>query len=121
MRGHQILNVFLGGNLIIDIPKDFDTLIKHQCDDYMHCFHRVVVKKNTLLSKMCHCDSSSVTTNHHQAVEQLSPLLVSNANTGDNLIEGIEWRHPEGKSFLLGVQWHPERMDKINPLSGYCK
>jgi len=117
-RGNQILNVYLGGKLIIDIPQDHPSDIIHQCDDWEHCFHNINVIKNTQLSKISQCDSAVVTTNHHQAVEQLSPLLIANALAGDNLIEGIEWQHPEGKSFLIGVQWHPERMEKDNPLSG---
>ena len=117
-RGHQILNVFLNGTLIIDIPKDVGTKVIHQCDDYLHCFHSVMVPKKSLLSKISHCDSAMVTSNHHQAIERLSPLLIANACSNENLIEGIEWQHPAGKSFLLGVQWHPERMEKKNPLSG---
>jgi putative glutamine amidotransferase len=116
-RGHQILNVYLGGSLIIDIPGDIGVQTVHQCDDYLNCFHSVKVIKNTALANLCLCDSAMVTTNHHQAVDHLSPMLTANAVAGDNLIEGIEWRQPEGKSFLLGVQWHPERMDQSNPLS----
>ena len=117
-RGHQILNVFLGGTLIIDIPKDFGKNTLHQCDDYLHCFHNVVVRKSTLLAKISGSASSQATTNHHQAIDRLSTQLISNATADDKLIEGIEWKNPEGKSFLLGVQWHPERMDRSNPLSG---
>ncbi|MEI6173153.1 MAG: gamma-glutamyl-gamma-aminobutyrate hydrolase family protein [Bacteroidota bacterium] len=117
-RGHQILNVYLGGKLIIDIPKDYPSKIVHQCDDYLHCFHNVIIKQNSLLASLSRCDSAAVTTNHHQAIEQLSPLLTVNAHANDDLIEGFEWEHPEGKSFLMGVQWHPERMEKSNPLSG---
>jgi putative glutamine amidotransferase len=117
-RGHQILNVYLGGTLIIDIPKDVAHPEMHQCDDYLHCFHPVSISKSTLLARISHCESAQVTTNHHQAVDRLSPLLISNASSGDKLTEGIEWKNPEGKSFLIGVQWHPERMDITNPLSG---
>jgi putative glutamine amidotransferase len=117
-RGHQILNVYLGGTLVIDIPQDIGRRVKHQCDDYLHCNHGVRVRKTTLLGSICMCDSASVTTNHHQAVDHLSPLLVSNATSDDNLIEGVEWKDPGEKSFLIGVQWHPERMDRANPLSG---
>ncbi len=117
-RGHQILNVFLGGTLIIDIPKDYSKRILHQCDDYLHCFHAVNVRAKSMLANISGCDSATVTTNHHQAVEQLAPQLTANAFSVDRLIEGIEWRNPQGKSFLLGVQWHPERMDASNPLSG---
>jgi len=118
-RGQQILNVYLRGKLIIDIPADFKPARIHQCEDYLHCFHTVFITKNTLLHKIAGCDSGSVTTNHHQAVEILSPLLTANARSADGLIEGIEWRNPAGKSFLLGVQWHPERMEKSNGLSGH--
>ena len=117
-RGHQILNVYLGGTLIIDIPQDFGKRTIHQCDDYLKCFHAVNVVKTTMLSKISMCGSAQVTTNHHQAVDFLSPQLVPNSTSDDNLIEGIEWKNPEGKSFLLGVQWHPERMDRSNALSG---
>ena len=117
-RGHQILNVFLKGTLIIDIPKDIGTKVIHQSDDYLHCLHPVVIPGKTLLSKISHCESGRVTSNHHQAVDRLAPVLTANAYAGDQVIEGIEWKQPSGKSFLLGVQWHPERMEKSNPLSG---
>jgi putative glutamine amidotransferase len=116
-RGHQILNVYLGGTLIVNIPEDVGKGVVHQCDDYLHCFHQVNVDQTTMLAKVSKCEGSEVTTNHHQAVDHLSPLLISNAVSADKLIEGVEWRNPDGKSFLLGVQWHPERMDPSNPLS----
>lgn len=117
-RGHQILDVFLGGTLVIDIPSDIRSPIKHQCDDYLHCFHAVLVKPNSILARLSGCDSVNVTTNHHQAVENLSPMLSANAFAHDSVIEGFEWKRPDNKSFLIGVQWHPERMEKNNPLSG---
>jgi putative glutamine amidotransferase len=116
-RGHQILNVYLGGSLIVDIPSDRGTKVIHQCDDYLNCFHSVTVTGKTLLAEICKCDSAGVTTNHHQAIDRLSPLLKINAVSDDGLAESIEWLEPANKSFLLGVQWHPERMDFVNPLS----
>jgi putative glutamine amidotransferase len=117
-RGHQILNVALGGTLIIDIPQDYKSSILHQCDDYLHCFHPVSVNPYTRLSEISHCRADTVTTNHHQAIGKLSHLLIANAHSPDGLIEGMEWASSEAKSFLIGVQWHPERMDKMNGLSG---
>jgi gamma-glutamyl-gamma-aminobutyrate hydrolase PuuD len=29
----------------------------------------------------------------------------------------MEWENPENKPFFMAVQWHPERMDTLNPLS----
>lgn len=117
-RGHQIINVYLGGKLVIDVPSDFPEPETHQCDDYLNCFHSVAVSQNTQLARISGCDSAVVTTNHHQAVADLAPFLKISAWSKDRLPEAIEWIDPEGKSFLLGVQWHPERMDKTNPLSG---
>lgn len=117
-RGHQLLNVYLGGKLIVDIPSDFGTTTIHQCEDYLKCFHQVYIPRNTLMYSLTAADSATVTTNHHQAVEILSPLLIVNARSADGLTEGTEWLNPYGKNFIMGVQWHPERMAEENPLSG---
>ena len=46
---------------------------------------------------------------------------MANCRAEDGTVEGAEWRHKEGKPFLLCVQWHPERMYKLglqdSPLS----
>jgi putative glutamine amidotransferase len=122
-RGEQILNVTLGGSLIADIPAHFEHLpriyhITHQCEDYLRCVHSVHVFPNTLLHSIVGRDTGFVNTNHHQAADRLASGLVCNARSLDGLTEGIEWETYQGKSFMIGVQWHPERMDTSNPLSG---
>jgi putative glutamine amidotransferase len=124
-RGEQIINVTLGGTLIVDIPTYFqsgagsrESAVIHQCEDWVHCFHVVGVQPNSVLRIAVGCDTGTVTTNHHQAVADLAPGLICNARSPDGIIEGIERERPAGKSFLVGVQWHPERMDTANPLSG---
>jgi putative glutamine amidotransferase len=47
---------------------------------------------------------------HHQSVARLGEGLQVNCFAEDGTIEGVEWTRPEGRSFLLAVQWHPERM-----------
>ncbi|MEI6884923.1 MAG: gamma-glutamyl-gamma-aminobutyrate hydrolase family protein [Bacteroidota bacterium] len=117
-RGNQLINVYLGGKLIVDIPTDYGQKVTHMCRDYRYCFHEVYIQRNSRLYEVVATDSASVTTNHHQAVDFLSPLLTVCARSSDGLIEAVEWLNPEGKNFLLGVQWHPERMDNGNPLCG---
>ena len=78
----------------------------------------VYVERNSLLRTLCNCDSALVTTNHHQAVRLLGPDLKANAYAPDGLIEGVELADRSGQPFILAVQWHPERMEAENPLSG---
>jgi putative glutamine amidotransferase len=133
-RGEQIINVALGGSLIVDIPAWFSTLtghkepvtgnpgpgsgIRHQCEDYLNCFHSVKVVTGSRLRSITGCDTGFVNTNHHQAADRLAPGLRISSKAPDGITEGIEWSDREGRSFLIGVQWHPERMDTSNSFSG---
>jgi putative glutamine amidotransferase len=116
-RGQQILNVALGGTLIIDIPADHPGNVMHQCEDYLHCFHSVNLVKGSNLQLTAKADTGMVTTNHHQAIEKPAPGIRIVAWSADSIAEAMEWTNPEGKPFLMAVQWHPERMDTKSPLS----
>ncbi len=116
-RGQQILNVAIGGSLIIDIPTDHPGKVVHKCDDYLHCFHNANINKVSRLYEITHADSGQVTTNHHQAVDKVAPDFRVVAQSDDSIAESIEWKDPKGKSFLIAVQWHPERMGIESPLS----
>jgi gamma-glutamyl-gamma-aminobutyrate hydrolase PuuD len=116
-RGQQILNVALGGTLIIDIPTDHPGKVIHQQEDYLSCFHLVTLVKGSQLHNISKSDTGSVTSNHHQAIEKVAPGLKIVAWTTDSIPEAIEWSDPAGKPFLIAVQWHPERMDAKSPLS----
>ncbi len=116
-RGQQILNVALGGTLIIDIPTDHPGNVIHQCEDYLHCFHSVKLIEGSNLQLTANADTGMVTTNHHQAIEKPAPGIRIVAWSADSIAEAMEWANPEGKPFLMAVQWHPERMDTESPLS----
>lgn len=42
---------------------------------------------------------------HHQGVRTVAPMLDSVAYGSDGLVEAVEVRD---RSFIMGVQWHPE-------------
>ncbi|MCX6243114.1 MAG: gamma-glutamyl-gamma-aminobutyrate hydrolase family protein [Bacteroidetes bacterium] len=101
-----------------DAQKNEPVTVCHRCDDYLHCYHAVSLAPGSLLRSIIGADTGFVTTNHHQAVLVTGKGLKVNAYTADSLPEGIEWEDALGKSFLIGVQWHPERMDLSNAFSG---
>ena len=116
-RGEQILNVSFGGTLHIDIPVDFDTAVTHRQKDWKNCFHPVNLQAGSQLFILSNVKTGDVTSNHHQGIEILGKGLRISALSDDGLPEAIEWDEPDGKSFLMAVQWHPERMDTLHPLS----
>ncbi|MDP4289965.1 MAG: gamma-glutamyl-gamma-aminobutyrate hydrolase family protein [Bacteroidota bacterium] len=116
-RGQQILNVSQGGNLIVDIPEDYSKKIVHKQEDYLNCYHNINTVKGSLLKQISKSDSGMVTSNHHQAVKTLAAPFKAAAYANDSIIESFQWVKPKGKSFLIAVQWHPERMDSLSPLS----
>lgn len=109
-RGEQILNVYMGGSLIVDIPEDYDTLVIHRTDEGYSSFHHIKVTQNSLLYDISKQINDSVTTNHHQAVDELATCFKATAFADDGIFEAYEWKFKEGKPFLVAVQFHPERM-----------
>ncbi len=116
-RGEQILNVVMGGSLIVDISQDYDTIVKHRCGDDAPCFHEIQIIPGTLLYDAGKVLYDTVNTYHHQAVNKLANAFKITARSNDGIIEAYEWRHPKNKPFLLAVQFHPEKLDKNNPLA----
>lgn len=116
-RGLQILNVALGGTLIIDIPVDFNTTVIHRQDDWQNCYHKVTLDTTSQLFIISGIHSSRVNSNHHQGIENLGKELAVSSYATDSLPESIEWKNKERKSFLMAVQWHPERMESDHPLA----
>ncbi|MGD0710314.1 MAG: gamma-glutamyl-gamma-aminobutyrate hydrolase family protein [Bacteroidales bacterium] len=116
-RGEQVLNVAMGGSLIIDIPKDHDTIVHHQTKEGTHTKHYVSLVQGTYLFNQCDTKGDTVASNHHQAVDKLADCFKVSAWANDSIVEAFEWKYPQGKSFLIAVQWHPEKPDTKNALS----
>lgn len=115
-RGEQILNVALGGTLYTDIPTDIDTSVIHRCPPgSKECLHNVSIQQNSMLLKITGQKSGAVNSYHHQAVEKPAPGLRIAAFSDNKVPEAIESDGTKVKSFLMGVQWHPERLTQ-NPL-----
>lgn len=116
-RGAQVINVALGGTLYVDIPTDHPSDVRHQSTPDGDSRHAIEVVAGSLLKKITKASEGTVNSAHHQAVEYISEHLRSAAVSPDGIIEAFEWNEPTGKPFLLGVQWHPERLEFENVFS----
>ena len=113
-RGHQLVNVALGGSLIQDLGAG-NEIHKRTDQDKQH---DVTTVSGTLLQQISG-NTGHINSAHHQAISELSEELMANCTSPDGVIEGAEWKDKEDKPWLLTVQWHPERIaDKeSNPFS----
>ena len=105
--GAQLVNVAYGGSLIQDIPSEAKTAIIHKPTKGEKHNHSVSIEKNTVLYTIIGVDTFDTNSAHHQAIKKLGKGLKATARTADGIIEAFEC---EGHPFLIGVQWHPERL-----------
>ncbi len=108
-RGMQLINCELGGTLMEDIVaagKPNHDKIEGVKDRE----HEVFVKEGSLLNEIVEAGSGTINSSHHQSIERPGKGLVVAAISADGVAEAIEPEDKKGNAFLLGVQWHPERM-----------
>jgi putative glutamine amidotransferase len=117
-RGHQLLNVALGGTLIVDIPSQLPGAIEHRrMDRRSEVVHEVRLTPQSLISKITRRENLGVNSTHHQAVGQIAEPLRATAISDDGVVEGMELK-PEAirlLPFLLAMQFHPERLASRYP------
>lgn len=110
--GVQILNVFLGGSLIQDIPSEMKTNIQHdwqgRSEGKAEPFHAVQFERESRIAKIIGAIESQVNSSHHQSIREPGRNLRIAGRAPDGVIEAVEWTG-DG-NWVTGVQWHPERM-----------
>ena len=120
-RGLQLINVFLGGTLVPDIPAVFHST-DHGKKNGLDQTHTVRVEPGSLLHQICGQELGTVNSAHHQSADRPADSLKIVAFSEPGIAEALEWKEPAGKSWLLMVQWHPERMtDLSSPFSSFLK
>lgn len=111
--GCQLLNVFLGGTLIQDVRTETGTTIAHRKKDLQpeppeDPRHDVRFTADSQLAKMAGSSQAVVNSSHHQSVAIPGRQLRITAQASDGIVEAIEWTGDA--NWVIGVQWHPERM-----------
>ena len=103
-RGMQLVNVFLGGTLIQDIP-DYREHVWIDADrDSAHTVR--ITDHDLVMYKVYETEEIVVNSAHHQAIDTLAQgLKVAAIGPGD-IIEAYQHESLP----VIGVQFHPERM-----------
>ncbi len=116
-RGHQLLNAALGGTLFVDLPTERPDGLKHsRMDCKTDPVHEIRLVSDGLLARLAGGRTMGVNSTHHQAVHRVARTLRAVAKSPDGIVEAVEEKHPgELLPFLLGVQFHPERMMDRHP------
>lgn len=112
-RGHQLLNVAFGGQLVADIRQQVPGALNHQrLDKAGELVHEVALTPGSLLAKICGRQILGVNSSHHQAVRKPAGPFIVTAASADGLVEAMELKPDAGKGmpFFLSVQFHPERL-----------
>ncbi|MBE2184119.1 MAG: gamma-glutamyl-gamma-aminobutyrate hydrolase family protein [Anaerolineae bacterium] len=107
-RGHQVLNVALGGTLVQDIPSQVETDLPHDIPDNLPRstrIHDITIDPESRLAEILGGTRFQVNSLHHQSVQDPAPGAAMTAYSPDGIVEALEM--PD-KSFVLSVQWHPE-------------
>ena len=117
-RGHQLLNVALGGTLLADIPSQVPGALNHRRHDKRDAVaHEVALTDGSMLSKITGRRTLGVNSTHHQAVGQPAAPLAVTARSPDGIVEAMQLKPGAARwlPFLLSVQFHPERLVGRHP------
>lgn len=98
-RGHQLLNIALGGTLYQDLEHDGVGQLSH-----VDSSHDIATADETLTRRVLG-RSTEIVSQHHQGVRRLGRGLRPSSASPDGVIESIESRDHR---FAVGFQWHPE-------------
>ena len=132
--GHQLISIALGGALVQDIKTEWEPPAgepslphsgsERQGDEKSRFRHSVCLERGSLVARATMTspgDALMTNSYHHQAVDphRVGLHLHASAWSSDGVIEAIEpaanspWA--QANRFVLGIQWHPERMQDEAP------
>jgi len=108
-RGHQLINVALGGTIYQDtVTQNEQAKIHRDAELYDELAHVVRIEPDSVLAGIFPSQTEGrINSVHHQAVKDLGKdLSVQARSIPDNIIESI-WLEKDNH-YALGIQWHPE-------------
>ncbi len=114
-RGIQVLNVVLGGTLYQDVSQQPTAPGEHrqpwEVGSWEKPLHAVDLVPGSLAATVLGDTQVATNSAHHQTLKEIAPGLRVVGQSADGTIEVVE---AAGKRFVLGVQWHPEKMYAVH-------
>lgn len=110
-RGLQVLNVALGGTLVLDLPPGTVSHLSSEAAPTDGTVDHVVTFSPGSIAAELFGEDAITNSWHHQAVDRCGTGVVVTGRAGDGVVESIEV--PDRP--VLGVQWHPEWMKSTDP------
>lgn len=104
-RGHQVVNVALGGTLIQDLRPELHIIHSHEPGATYNKVHPIRTAEGSILRRF-YGPLMAVNSAHHQALDLLGAGLVPTAWSESGLVEAMEHESRP----ILCVQFHPEQM-----------
>lgn len=103
-RGAQVLNAALGGTLHQHLP-DHVGNESHRPRPGRFGTTRVTLQQGSRAAEALGTEST-VQCHHHQAIDKVAPDLTVTATADDGTVEAVEH---QTRTFVVGIQWHPEQ------------
>lgn len=109
-RGMQLLNVYLGGTLDQHLADTVGRLDHDRDRPRAEPAHGLKAKPGSVLAELLGT-KAEVNSHHHQGLENVPDDLEEIAWADDGVLEGVVMTT---RSWVVGVQWHPEAMAPVN-------
>jgi len=107
-RGSQLMNVVCGGTLYGDVQKEKKSHVRHiDYHNYDTYRHPITLVPGSPLAKWYGEPVLRVNSYHHQGIRDLALRFKPMAFAADGLVEA--YYNPKSR-FVVGLQFHPERM-----------
>lgn len=110
-RGMQLLTVYFGGKLILDIPSAGKGYDDHSLNsNYSWAYsHEVSLKEDSIFYEILGKKRIFVNSFHHQAAAEVPASFKLSGQADDGIIEAMEFKDLNER-FIMASQWHPEML-----------
>lgn len=102
-RGMQVVNVALGGTLVEHVPDVVGTEA-HRPEPGVFASVPVRLREGSRIGALLG-ETTKGSCSHHQALDRVADGVEVVGRADDGVVEAVEC---PGRTFLWGVQWHPE-------------